>query len=78
MGYLEQTVNLICKEITRALGCYSAGAYLVCSELVSVCAEVLASPAEFEVMLAFVCFEVANSKTYCSMSASGYLFGPEP
>lgn len=54
------------------------GACLVCSELGSVCARVLAGPAEVGDVLVFVCFEVANSKTYCSMSASGYLFGPEP
>lgn len=56
----------------------SVGTCLECSELGSVCAGMLAGPNEVATVLAFVCFEVANSKTYCSMSASGYLFGPEP
>lgn len=56
----------------------SVGACLVCSEMGSVCAGVLTGPAEAGEVLAFVCFEVANSKTYCSMSVSEYLFGPEP
>lgn len=58
--------------------CCSVGSYLACSELGSVCAGVLAGPADVGDVLVFVCFEVANSKIYCSMSASGYLFGPEP
>lgn len=58
--------------------CKIIGACLVCSELGSVCAGLLAGPAEAGEVLGFVCFEVANSKIYCSMSVSGYLFGPEP